>query len=713
MFPRTHSALVVLVAVLGGFDGSTYGPEGALPNEPIFCGVDGISCPADVQPLNDDGTVLYPIDNAFGFKVYDFLGAVAKTRDFDYQEGFAGNIVEAGNVVGLKVSNVATDTYKVKPPLGTWCQGLGGTSVKCDTEHYTVMEHALTCHETVPYFFANPLDITDQAELVLERPDGTVQTLDCGTDALLDDTLFIIENGQTTGKIYDGLINDMEPNDNIDVQNNIATSRDYSITKKDDGKVLYRWGSLIKRPTDVRIYAKLSLPDAWKDRDSSGNLVNDFTVTKARLVVEHLITNNPNDQLRAEDLENEGATGRKPDYRVVTEGNDEYWKSIADCVEGDGDLIEGDVEATPLPEGTVLKNGRYTYPDAFSSDLVGGFTNAFYTTLNRDPFEWSYLRDSPSDPNLFEFVGSATPLTEAEASSQGLSLVSGPRWRLKAGKFGQDLPSIEIPIVECSPPPVQRDNIKYPTGQPTVTYINLLDWNEAEGPSPLATSKGWVDVNENSFVSVNPDFPDGVYPVTTNGLPMTEDFDLAVYIKGDKKPTAIYRAWLEIDYDTAPPTPTVEPTPSPMVQVPTPTPSPMVSTPTLSPVICSAEDFFGECSATLQCKAIYGDDANDCDRSGGKFCVCGDGDVCGCVIDPPTAGPTLAPVAGPTAAPAPVDPSPTSSPTDSCNVEALEDECNTTNGCKQIYPTAYDCKKSEGGICYCGDGDPGTICGCL
>jgi hypothetical protein len=112
----------------------------------------------------------------------------------------------------------------------------------------------------------------------------------------------------------------------------------------------------------------------------------------------------------------------------------------------------------------------------------------------------------------------------------------------------QDLPAVEIPLVECSAPPVKRDNIKYLTGEPTTTYINLLDWNEANGPSPLATSKGWVDVNANDFVDVNPDLS-GAFPVTTNGLPMTEDFDLAVYIKGDKKPTVVYRAWLEIDYE--------------------------------------------------------------------------------------------------------------------------------------------------------------------
>ena len=33
-------------------------------------------------------------------------------------------------------------------------------------------------------------------------------------------------------------------------------------------------------------------------------------------MVNHHITNNPNDQLRPEDLENEAATGRKPSYTI-------------------------------------------------------------------------------------------------------------------------------------------------------------------------------------------------------------------------------------------------------------------------------------------------------------------------------------------------------------------------------------------------------------
>ena len=72
------------------------------------------------------------------------------------------------------------------------------------------------------------------------------------------------------------------------------------------------------------------------------------------------------------------------------------------------------------------------------------------------------------------------------------SLVSGPRWRLKANKFGQDIPGLEIPLIECSPPPFTKENIKYNVGEPVTTVINLLDWEDENGP--LATSKGWVDL---------------------------------------------------------------------------------------------------------------------------------------------------------------------------------------------------------------------------
>jgi len=77
----------------------------------------------------------------------------------------------------------------------------------------------------------------------------------------------------------------------------------------------------------------------------------------------------------------------------------------------------------------------------------------------------------------------------------------------------------------------------------TTTEINLLDF---AGPSPLATSAGWTDPSGNGFnILADPEVPG----LSINGLPLSEDFDLAVYIKGDRKPTAIFSAQLLIEYE--------------------------------------------------------------------------------------------------------------------------------------------------------------------
>lgn len=551
--------------VMGGFSGSTFGTAGATQDTSIICGVaGGAACPPDIGPVIDKaGVTLFPVDSEFGYYVVDYLGAQGKSRDGDYLEGFVGNILEEGVLAGIKISNVATDTYKVKPPLGTWCQGLGATSVKCETEHYTTMEHVLSCYETIPYFFADPIT---GVQSVLSTPDGSL-TFDCANAPLDDNSLILVDGFPTTrltnatpcDAVDDPLGCQMFPNDKTDMLNNIALGSDYSVQLKDDGKPLYGWGGLHKRPNDIRMYAKLQLPTEWKAADA------DYAVTKAQLVVNHWITNNPNDQLRPEDLENEAATGRKPSYKIEgTPGtSSEVWKSTVACYEGDGDLIDtedGAIDPTFIDIGTFLKNGPYALdpaatpgilpaddPYAFSSDLSGAFTNAFYTTTNRDPFEWSY--DSDPDPLVQNFVGSALPDDTLGA------LISGPRWRLKANKFGQDLPGLEVPLIECSPPPFQSDNIKYAVGTPVTTVINLLDWDESKGPSPLATSKGWVDVTSNGFVEVAGTDPVSGIPFTTNGLPMTDDFDLAVYVKGDRKSTAVYNARLIIEYAGETPTP--------------------------------------------------------------------------------------------------------------------------------------------------------------
>jgi hypothetical protein len=143
---------------------------------------------------------LYPVDSEFGFYVVDFLGAQGKIRDGDYMEGFVGNIVENGVQTGIQIANAPTLKYKVKPPLGTWCQGLGGTPVKCETEHYSVMEHVLSGYETIPYLFVdNPLAPPPATQATLSTPDGSL-AYDCD-NAPLDDNTLILLDGDPTDRI--------------------------------------------------------------------------------------------------------------------------------------------------------------------------------------------------------------------------------------------------------------------------------------------------------------------------------------------------------------------------------------------------------------------------------------------------------------------------------------------------------------------------------
>jgi len=269
------------------------------------------------------------------------------------------------------------------------------------------------------------------------------------------------------------------------------------------------------------------------------------------LIIEHQITNNPNDQIRPEDMENEGAIGRLP--RVLDTGT--QWISQEQCYEGDGDLIEA---------GTVMKNTAFAIapapvggstepaindPYAYSDDLLEGFTNGWYTTTDREPFEWSY-------PGGSSLVPDAT-LGE---------LISGPRWRLRPNKFGQDIPGLEIPVSDingdpsCLPVPYTSAFIKYSVGDAAITTINLLDFEDGldlngdgfADPSPLLNSRGWVDASANlvNIVDDGSEWGSNTAPNDTsvNGLPLTEDFDLAVYVKGDRKPTSLFNAKLVIEY---------------------------------------------------------------------------------------------------------------------------------------------------------------------
>jgi len=104
--------------ILGNFRGETYA------DDPTIIDTDE----SDAGAYTDkDGNKLYAIDSAFGFNVQDFIGATQKEHDAssddfdpDYGEGWAGNIVEEGEVSGIALRNAMTDTFKSGQPLGTW-----------------------------------------------------------------------------------------------------------------------------------------------------------------------------------------------------------------------------------------------------------------------------------------------------------------------------------------------------------------------------------------------------------------------------------------------------------------------------------------------------------------------------------------------------------------------------------------------------------------
>ena len=341
------------------------------------------------------------------------------------------------------------------------------------------------------------------------------------------------------------IIAELVPGEDNVIPNNVDLylGTHYSVRKKDDGKLLYSWGQAVKKPTDIRLVAHLPLPDEWKTATGKG-----LTVTKAELRVKHSLTNNPNDQIRPEDWENEGATGLVPEYTV----DGTLWKSTRGCFEGDGDFI---------PTGTVLRDTSKAIPGALSADLAGGYSNAWYTTIDRDPFAWAY-RTGTGD-----MVGSQTP-----DPSLG-DLVVGPRWRLLNTKFGQNLPHLDVPAPlegdennpACIPPPYEKGEVKYQTGDvlDDPTTINLLDWKQDEAnarwddaQSPLAYTSGWTTtwsgqdtvpgqlLTDEDEGRCHVGSADDDSCVTTNGTKLTPDFDVSFFVKGDLKPVQLF--WVEL-----------------------------------------------------------------------------------------------------------------------------------------------------------------------
>ncbi|TDK50917.1 calcium-binding protein [Antarcticimicrobium luteum] len=528
--------------ISGGFDGTTIADTPSIIDY-------------STSQVTKEGVTLNPIDTEFGFYVTDFSGAEEKVRDGLYTEGWVGNLSgEGGEHLGLVISDAPTDTFQTPALLGTWLAGLGGNSVKASTEHYSVMQQVLSDQyypddPDAVYTLDDDLRMIDLDEAgnpglmhdyyvkelseALQRAIDTVGSgtvahddIDFNRDGVADsfDTLTVtapgtaIEvgavdlDGDGEWDLIDGGLNGygadagirdiLTPNEST-IQNNIAYGDDYSVTLKDDGKLLYRWGNMVKRPNDVRMEVEMPLPDEWSAPDGSDGLIPLYRITAAELVTRHTITNNPNDQIRPEDFENEAAIGQLPSYEVDADGN---WLSTEGFYAGDG---------TFYPAGTVLKDASLpglvedsllAQIGATSADLDTGLTNAWYTTMDREPFT-------------------------AELDGDG-EYVTGPRWRLQTDKYGQDLPGVVMPIdprVTANP---TKDQVKYEVGEDTETVINLLDWGTAV--SPLSISAGWQNASDT---------------VSVNGLNMTENFDVAFYVKGDIKPATLYNTELVMSYE--------------------------------------------------------------------------------------------------------------------------------------------------------------------
>ncbi|GKY86575.1 GEVED domain-containing protein [Sinisalibacter aestuarii] len=627
----------------------------------------------DDSGLNDyvdkDGTVLKPIDSTFGFYVEDFIGAADKVRDYDYAEGWAADILNStGEVSGLALHNAATDTFTSGQPLGTWAAGLGGNSVKASTEHYDVMASLLSdqAYAEDPdalYTLDNDLriidlernedtgdfepgvlndlyvdELTDALEAAIAAKnggadplpeldfdrDGVLDTYAVGTvtqmvDGVEQQVAAVDLGGEGNYDVIDSHLNGfdvadvtdlLQPNESTTTYD-IAVGDDYSVTLKDDGKLLYRWGTIIKRPNDIRMDIKLDLPDEWKSDVSSLNDGLGYKVTRAELVITHDITNNPNDQVRPEDYENEDATGRKPAYYIVTDPDDatnELWVSPVDAYGGDNSFLpsyfkltdSGEIDmaaggtavyfpdgtlagyrnedAGGNPIGTVLRDMSLVVANAAaelefeSEDLTDGYTNDWFITMDRDPFEWSYDKYA-DDPYRQVFVGFASSEEALAAGYTEDQLVSGPRWRLTANKFGQDIPGVEIPEMDNSQPPFQHDNIGYPVGETVTTTLNLLDW---DGDSPLGYSSGWTMIDptrldengdgviDDGWSQVNGTLGAGdtlptdpiLFAVSPNGQSLTADFfDVSFYLKGDRQDSAkLYDVQLILEYEADPAT---------------------------------------------------------------------------------------------------------------------------------------------------------------
>ena len=452
-----------------------------------------------------EGINFYPINSEFGVDLIDGEIVSKTLDDGEYGEGWAADITDGFTRIGLAIADSPTFTFDVTPGgesliptelFGEITPNVFGTrfadgNTKASSEKYSVMEYMVTKN-----LGGVPLD--NELTILSLNPAYNGKTLS-QLIAEFDD-----QNGDGVEDIKDFL----EPNE-TSVTTEIAYSDHYSVVLKDDGKLLYRWGDQVNFPNDVRIEGNIELPDTWKSVNVYNSVRPLYAVTDAEFVLHHTITNNPNDQIRPEDIENEDATGRLPSFVVETDYEGDVGRTVWVTTEA---YYSKDFEGDEIffEAGTVLKDSALADAAAedpgflgqLSPDAIDGFTFAYFMITDREPFE-AVVEDGEYE--------------------------SGPRWRVKPEKFGQDLPGVIVP--EDATVPTADWVEKYTVGAETQTVLNLLD---GDGITPLAVSAGWQN---------------NAGDATVNGLNMTDDFDFAVYIKGEQKPTSIYSAELAMDYE--------------------------------------------------------------------------------------------------------------------------------------------------------------------
>ena len=97
------------------------------------------------------------------------------------------------------------------------------------------------------------------------------------------------------------------------------------------------------------------------------------------------------------------------------------------------------------------------------------------------------------------------------------------------------------------------------------------------------------------------------YPYTTNGLPMTEDFDVAFYVKGDRKSTVIYSAKLVLEYEGEEPGPAPTEADMAVTSVSVPSRTTLAATETVEVVVTNNGPAVASGGITLQGVSNRGD----------------------------------------------------------------------------------------------------------